>query len=151
MHGRPVPRPARPLAMPAPPHPEHDTPDAPRAAASGHAWQVVHWHAGAPSQPAPGAPCNGCGLCCLAEPCPLGMLVSRRRQGACAALRWSDAQQRYLCGMLADPGDVTGWRRPWAVRWMRALAGRWIAAGVGCDAAPLLAQVPAPARRDDSA
>lgn len=69
----------------------------------------------------------------------MGMLVSRRRSGACVALRWSEAEQRYLCGMLSDPGGVTGWTHPWAVRVLRALARRSIAAGVGCDA-PLLAE-----------
>lgn len=68
-----------------------------------------------------GAPCNGCGLCCLAEPCPLGMLLSRRRRGACVALRWSEAEQRYRCGAVAHP-------------WLGRLARRWIAAGAGCDA-----------------
>ena len=99
--------------------------------------QVVHWHADAPAQPAWGEPCNGCGLCCLAQPCPLGMLVSRRRQGACVALRWEAGQQRYLCGMVADPGEVTGLRSPLLQRWLRAVAQRWIAAGAGCDAHPL--------------
>ena len=97
-------------------------------------WQVVHWHPEAPPKPPEGAPCNGCGLCCLAEPCPLGVLVSRRRQGACVALRWSDADQRYWCGMVADPASVTGWRHPWVVRGLSRLARRWIASGVGCDA-----------------
>jgi len=96
---------------------------------------VVWLHPQAPPKPTEGAPCNGCGLCYLAEPCPLGVLVSRRRTGACAALRWSEGGQRYLCGMVAEPGVVTGWNRPWAVRLQRALAQRWIAAGVGCDAA----------------
>ena len=97
-------------------------------------WQRVHWQPQAPAKPALGQPCNGCGLCCLAEPCPLGMLVSRRRTGACAALRWSDADRRYWCGMVADPGGVTGITHPWAVRALSALARRWIASGVGCDA-----------------
>lgn len=95
---------------------------------------VVWLHPDAPPKPAEGAPCNGCGLCCLAEPCPLGVLVSRRRTGACAALRWSDAQARYQCGMVTDPGGVTGLNHPWAQRALSALARRWIAAGVGCDA-----------------
>lgn len=90
--------------------------------------------AGAPPKPPVGAPCNGCGLCCLAEPCPLGMLVSRRRHGACAALQWHGPGQRYRCGLVADPAAVLGprWRRlgPWVQR----LAHRWIAAGCGCDA-----------------
>lgn len=95
---------------------------------------VVWLHPEAPPKPAEGAPCNGCGLCCLAEPCPLGVLVSRRRKGACVALRWSDTDQRYWCGMVADPGGVTGLTQPWAVRAMSALARRWIASGIGCDA-----------------
>lgn len=95
---------------------------------------VVWMRAEVPPKPALGAPCNGCGVCCLAEPCPLGMWVSRRRTGACAALRYSEADRRYWCGMVADPGGVTGWRHPWAVRALSALARRWIAAGAGCDA-----------------
>lgn len=95
---------------------------------------VVWLQPQAPPKPAEGAPCNGCGLCCLAEPCPLGVLVSRRRKGACVALQWSDADGRYWCGMVADPGRVTGWKHPWAVRAQSALARRWIAPGLGCDA-----------------
>ena len=102
---------------------------------------VVWLQPQAPAKPAEGAPCNGCGLCCLAEPCPLGALVSRRRRGACVALRWSDADQRYWCGMVADPASVTGWRHPWVVRGLSRLARRWIASGVGCDA-QLQAQPP---------
>ncbi len=113
------------------------TPSTPRPA-------VVWLHADAPPKPAEGAPCNGCGLCCLAEPCPLGMLVSRRRHGACVALRWDDAQTRYLCGMVADPGSVTGLRHRWIAAPMAWLARRWIAAGVGCDARLTTTEVPRP-------
>lgn len=85
-------------------------------------------HPTAPPKPALGAPCNGCGLCCLLEPCPLGMLVSRKRTGACVLLRWSDAEGRYLCGAMADAP------RGWWGRLRQRLARRWIAAGVRCDA-----------------
>lgn len=88
----------------------------------------------APVKPSEGAPCNGCGLCCLVEPCPLGVLVSRRRRGPCVALRWSDPDQLYRCGMVSDPGSVLGSTPPWFARAMSALARRWIASGVGCDA-----------------
>jgi len=91
--------------------------------------RIVHIQPAAPPKPAHGAPCNGCGLCCLAGPCPLGMLLSRRRTGACAALRWSPEAQRYLCGAVAVPAGAPPWRRAAAV-----LARRWIAAGAGCDA-----------------
>ena len=98
---------------------------------------AVLWHAQAPAKPALGAPCNGCGLCCLAEPCPMGMLVSRRRTGACSALRWDDAGAHYRCGVLEDAKALAAapgrWQR-WRGRlWLR-LSKRWIAAGVGCDA-----------------
>ena len=77
----------------------------------------------APVKPAFGAPCNGCGLCCLAEPCPAGVLASGRRHGACAALRWDAGGRRYRCGVVdAAPGPLA------------RLARRWIAAGSGCDA-----------------
>ena len=95
----------------------------------------------APSKPAWGVACNGCGLCCLFEPCPLGMVISRRRRGACVALRWLETERRYRCGALAQPERVLGEllpRRlsPVAGRLAPALrrwAQRWIAPGIGCD------------------
>ena len=38
--------------------------------------QIVHLHRDAPPKPAPGAPCNGCGVCCAAETCPAGYCCS---------------------------------------------------------------------------
>jgi hypothetical protein len=87
----------------------------------GMAPRVIHLHADAPAKPAVGAACNGCGVCCVAEPCPIGMLVSLRRRGACTALTWDPAGSRYRCGLLADAG--LGSR----------VVSRWIAAGTGCD------------------
>jgi hypothetical protein len=97
--------------------------------------QVIHIHAEAPAKPALGAPCNGCGVCCLAEPCPLGRVISRKRVGACDALRWDETQAIYRCGVLTDTEAVLGARWRWAAPALRTLARRWIAAGVGCDAA----------------
>ena len=93
----------------------------------------IHLHPEAPTKPAPGVACNGCGVCCAWQPCPLGVLVSGRRHGACDALRWSAPARRYHCGMVADPQAV--WPRlPGLLRApLTALARRWIAAGVGCD------------------
>ncbi len=84
--------------------------------------QIIRIHPDAPLKPAEGKPCNGCGVCCLAEPCPVGVLVSMRLRGACRALRWSDEERRYRCGVV---GRGTGL----FARWARRL----IAAGVGCD------------------
>jgi hypothetical protein len=82
--------------------------------------QTIRIHAAAPAKPAWGAACNGCGICCLAEPCPAGALVSGRRTGACRALRWDAAAARYRCGLMSVPA-------------LRPLVTRWIAAGQGCD------------------
>jgi hypothetical protein len=92
--------------------------------------RVILLHLEAPPKPAEGAPCNGCGVCCAAQPCPLGMLLSRRRHGACAALRWDDLQARYLCDALDRPQRWLPWL---PAKWARALALRWIAAARGCD------------------
>ncbi len=100
--------------------------------------RTIWIHPEAPPKPALGAPCNGCGICCLAEPCPVGMVVSLKRHGACRALVWSEAEQQYRCGMLVHPSRYVGWPtlRPDALlnRLMRRYARRLIAAGVGCDA-----------------
>ncbi|MBB5204253.1 hypothetical protein HNQ51_001567 [Inhella inkyongensis] len=100
--------------------------------------RLVAIHPSAPAKPALGAPCNGCGLCCLAEPCPLGMLASRSRQGACRALEWQAEAARYRCGLLRAPAaHLLGLKAkaPHAVdALLRPLARRWIAAGIGCDA-----------------
>lgn len=97
---------------------------------------TIHVHPEAPPKPEPGERCNGCGVCCLSEPCPLGMLVSRRRHGACDAVRWDSASASYRCGLLADA--VAGSQHPgvwglWA-RWRARALRRWIASGQGCDA-----------------
>ena len=95
----------------------------------------------APAKPAAGQPCNGCGVCCLYEPCPLGRLLSRRRQGSCRALHWDEGASRYRCGALSQPRVAVRAAWPGAPSWLvtvlgavlRRLAPRWIAAGQGCD------------------
>ena len=92
--------------------------------------RVILLHSEAPPKPAAGAACNGCGLCCAAEPCPIGMLASRRRHGACVALQWQADEARYRCGIVAEPQRWLPWL-PAALA--RRLALRWIAAAQGCD------------------
>ena len=93
--------------------------------------RIIHIEADAPLKPPEGKPCNGCGVCCLAAPCPVGMLVSRRTRGPCAALRWSDAQRRYRCGLLGTPKAASP--RSMLHRVGSAWARRMISAGSGCD------------------
>ncbi len=115
--------------------------------------QVIHIHVQAPAKPTEGAPCNGCGVCCLTQPCPLGMVLSGTRTGACTALRWQDGTSRYICGALAEPDAVVQSHLPKGLDWLvqplaavlPRLAHRWIAAGIGCDSSlQPLAPEPAP-------
>ncbi|MDH3210563.1 MAG: hypothetical protein OEM00_01980 [Burkholderiaceae bacterium] len=95
--------------------------------------RVIHIHSQAPPKPGWGEACNGCGVCCLLQPCPVGVLVSRRRHGACTALVWQQAEGRYLCGILATPRRYTGLVWPWAQKVAARLTRRMISAGRGCD------------------
>jgi hypothetical protein len=105
--------------------------------------RIIHIQADAPLKPAWGKPCNGCGVCCLVAPCPIGILVSRRRSGACAALRWRAPQRRYVCGLMAEPESFV--RPRWAAAGIARLARRMIAAGSGCDSdVTLEGDAPAP-------
>jgi len=92
----------------------------PLSKTSSAAHRVIHIEPGAPRKPAEGAACNGCGWCCLAETCPLGVVLSGSRRGPCKALRWDGLAAQYRCAAVAMP--VLG-----------RLARRWIAAGAGCD------------------
>lgn len=108
--------------------------------------------ADAPVKPALGAPCNGCGVCCLLAPCPLGVLLSGYRQGRCRALRWQAEASLYRCGAITAPKEVLAARLPsWLQPTTSLLAGglgrvakRWVAAGVGCDCDAELEPEPPP-------
>lgn len=93
--------------------------------------RVILLQPAAPPKPAVGAACNGCGVCCAAEPCPLGVWITRRRHGRCAALQWDADGARYLCGAAAAPRRYLPWL-PEALA--RRLVLRWIASARGCDA-----------------
>jgi hypothetical protein len=113
-------------------------------------YQTIHIQLQAASKPALGEPCNGCGVCCLAEPCPLGMALSGRRTGACDALRWQAGPSIYRCGAITEPEAVLRQALPRWFQWLAPtlapllwrLARRWIAAGTGCDSSLEVAQEP---------
>lgn len=95
--------------------------------------QIIHLHRAAPEKPREGEPCNGCGVCCASEPCPLGIVVSRKLKGACSALFWSEHERQYRCGLVSAPQQHLPRGLRWLSRFMRKLAYRYIAAGSGCD------------------
>ncbi len=101
---------------------------------NGATYQTIHLHPQAPEKPALGAACNGCGVCCASEPCPIGVLISRRRSGSCKALLWQADPPRHVCGVLTATERFSGTRSRTVNAVLRALAARSIAAGIGCDA-----------------
>jgi hypothetical protein len=96
-------------------------------------YQIIRIHPMAPPKPAWGDNCNGCGVCCAAEPCPVGVLVSGRRQGACSALEWQEAARRYVCGVVAAPERHLGAGLGRIASIFPTLLQRMISAGSGCD------------------
>lgn len=90
-------------------------------------------HPAAPAKPALGAPCNGCGVCCAAEPCPVSHVLLGHRTGACPALQWHEPQRRYVCGMVMAPASFLLWLPLPLQALFRRLTRRWIAVGIGCD------------------
>lgn len=104
-------------------------------------YTTIPIHPLAPAKVAVGAACNGCGVCCLVAPCPLGMLLSGRRTGACNALRWDAALTQYRCGVITAPQEVVVQALPRGLHGLgpavapllRRVGLRWIAAGIGCD------------------
>jgi len=95
--------------------------------------QVIRLHPAAPPKPAETAPCNGCGVCCAAEPCPIGALVSGRLSGACAALSWNADAGLYRCGLVEAPRAVLPRLPAVLAATTSRLAWRWISAASGCD------------------
>jgi hypothetical protein len=90
-------------------------------------------HAAAPPKPSLGEPCNGCGVCCAARPCPVSRLLLGHRSGTCPALQWQEPEHRYVCGMVATPASFLGWLPSSLSAFAGRRFARWIAAGQGCD------------------
>lgn len=97
--------------------------------------QTITIHAQAPQKPALGAACNGCGICCAAEPCPVSLALLWPHKTPCRALVWSDAQQRYWCGMVSEPSRFIRWLPQNLDAFARRIFKRWIAADTACDVA----------------
>jgi len=87
-----------------------------------------------PQKPNEGAPCNGCGICCASEPCPVAIVFLSQRRGSCRALEWDDEGKFYRCGMLLRPEFYLPKLPRFAKPTTRRLIHRWIAADTACDA-----------------
>ena len=95
--------------------------------------QIIELHPLAPPKPAYAARCNGCGVCCAAEPCPVAYVFLFQFRGRCRALLWQEAASRYVCGMAVCPDRyVSMLPQSWRERVGRFVLSR-IASGDGCD------------------
>lgn len=95
--------------------------------------RTIWLHVEAPAKPAAGQPCNGCGVCCAAEPCPVARVFLSQSRGACRALVWVKGGQYYRCGMLLQPANYLRFLPLSWQPWFRRLIKRWIAAATVCD------------------
>ena len=102
------------------------------------AYQIIEIHRHAPEKPVIGQACNGCGVCCAAEPCPLSLALLWPHQQPCRALEWNENKQRYYCGMVIKPAQYLRFLPDWANRWSIKIAKRWIAADQRCDSDVIL-------------
>ena len=96
--------------------------------------QTIDLHEQAPPKPEYGEPCNGCGVCCAAEPCPVACLFLFQFKGRCRALLWQEESARYACGMVVQPDRYSRLIPGFARRLMGAFFATRIAANKGCDA-----------------
>lgn len=95
--------------------------------------RVIWLQAAAPSKPAVGEACNGCGVCCAIETCPVSRVFLWQWRGPCRALEWHAEARHYRCGMLLHASRylkiLPRSFEPKFQAWIR----RWIAADTACD------------------
>lgn len=96
--------------------------------------QIIILNAHAPKKPDVGVPCNGCGVCCAAEPCPPAQLLLKAPlQEPCPALEWEEAQQQYRCGLLSQPNHYLRWLPHALSSIAKPVIRTMIHANQGCD------------------
>lgn len=90
--------------------------------------------AAAARKPKFGTACNGCGLCCLIEPCSLAIeFVTSDTTGPCPALEKED--DRFWCGLLRRPHHYIEElkEKPWVDGPIQEILLASGAFGAGCD------------------
>jgi hypothetical protein len=96
--------------------------------------KFIWLHEQAPDKPREGQPCNGCGVCCASEPCPVAIIFLWQRHGRCRALEWDEIAQHYRCGMLRRPEYYVRSLPDFLGNVLRPWIKRQIAADTVCDA-----------------
>jgi hypothetical protein len=104
-------------------------------------WHIIH--SVTLEKPTMGQPCNGCGACCIAEVCDLGLELGDSVN--CKALIHS-TEGSFHCGMVADPyrfmseADLVTWKAIDDIGQghqgedgLKKLHAELLGAGRGCD------------------
>lgn len=76
-----------------------------------------------PDKPKCGSPCNGCGVCCASEVCPIGVLAYGDISAPCPALILSPCRSKAICGLVAIESDHE----------MEPLLKEQLGIGLGCS------------------
>lgn len=77
----------------------------------------------APEKPRKGEPCNGCGFCCAAEVCEIGLAaMGPDTQAPCPAMEFSEG--RFWCGIVKAEDELG----------VFPLVRLMLGIGKGCDA-----------------
>lgn len=86
-----------------------------------------------PIKPRFGEACNGCGLCCAAEPGGLALdLMRADPAAACPALEWEAG--RFYCGLIRWASRYLDLPHDWADAHLGSVFSEALGAGRGCDA-----------------
>jgi hypothetical protein len=81
-------------------------------------------------KPKKGEACNGCGVCCIAEQCPVSIVVFGEKS-LCPALKREDSG--YFCDLTRNSGQYLNLDQDWKQEWMNKHFAELIGVGVGCD------------------
>ena len=88
-----------------------------------------------PEKPRFGDPCNGCGLCCAAEPCGLAReFIGAGEDGPCPAMEFEAG--RFWCGLVRHASRYMDLPNDWADPMLGEMFATALGAGRGCDADP---------------
>lgn len=82
-------------------------------------------------KPLYGDPCNGCGLCCIAQQCPISEGLFGK-QDICPAIERGDGKA-LVCGMVANPANYMTSVPDWGHQPLAAAFALLLGAGSGCD------------------
>jgi hypothetical protein len=87
--------------------------------------------AGPPKKPHEGAVCNGCGLCCAVQLCPLAIEFIPDAAAPCPAMEF--AEGRFWCGLARRPSRYLDTPAS-GDRLIRGMVFTALSIGEGCDA-----------------